>query len=146
LSLCGIGLCVFLIAILISRWAPYQVALAQVAASDWFLVRAGGPRLGARPVRDDISLVLFDMKSAAQLGYDRTHEDYVRLYRKLFADGAQVVYDTRTVAAADEAAFEEVKPLFDGMLAIRSDGSLLRDFYLGAILLVATHPRYTRLL
>ncbi len=141
-----IGLVVFLGVSLVLYRSRYQATVIQMAASDWVMVKADGLRLGARPVRDDLSLVLFDVKTAAKLGYVRSYDDDIRLYRSLFEAGAQLVYDTRTVAAADEANFAEVRPLFDSMLEIRSDGTLIRDAYLGADLLANTHPRYTNLL
>jgi len=145
LPLCLIGLAVFVFAAFIARAWQYQANLAQITASDWVMVKADGLRLGRRPPRDDISLVLFDVKTAAKLGYVRSYADDLRLYRQLFKAGARVVYDSRSTAAADDATFEEVKPLLDGMLEIRSDGALARDIYLGATILENTHPQYTNL-
>lgn len=144
--LCVIALVVFLAVVLVARSIPLRTAQVQVAASDWMMVDAQGPRLGARPVRDDVALVLMDMRSAAELGYVRSYQDDLALYGKLLAAGARVVYDTRTVAAADAAAFDEVRPLLDGMLELRDDGSLCRDAYLGADLMTEMHPRYGPLL
>lgn len=146
LVLFGIGICVFVATSFVAQRFLYQFGVAQVAASDWMMVKAQGLRLGARPVRDDIALVFFDVKTAAELGYIRSYDEDLRLYKKLFESGARIVYDTRSVAAADQANFDEVKPLFDGMRAIRSDGTLIRDAYLGAEILAETHPRYTNLL
>lgn len=110
------------------------------------MVDAHGLRLGARPARDDITLVMYDVKTAADLGYVRSYEDDLQLYAKLFAAGARCVYDTRPVAAADEAGFVEVLPLLDGMLELRDDGTLSRDIYLGTEILSETHPRYANLI
>lgn len=146
LVLLGIGIVVFVAASLASRKFQYPSSVVQVAASDWMMVKAQGLRLGARPVRDDIALVFFDIKTAAELGYVRSYDDDLQLYKKLFETGAKIVYDTRSVAAADEANFNEVRPLFDAMIELRSDGSLIRDAYLGADIMAETHPRYTPLL
>lgn len=144
--LVAIGSLVFVIASIAGRKYQYQVSVVQVAASDWMMVKSQGLRLGARPVRDDIVLVFFDVKTAAKLGYVRSYTDDLQIYKKLFDSGARIVYDTRSVAAADKATFEEVRPLFDGMQELRADGTLLRDAYLGAEILAETHPRYTSLM
>lgn len=145
IALGAIAVLVFAVTVLLKYWAAYQVGVAQIAASDWVMVKAEGPRLGARPVRDDIVLVLFDVKTAGELGDIRSYQQDVVLYRKLFEAGARCVYDTRTIAAADEAAFEEYRALFDEMLDIRSDGSLMRDIYLGVSVLQNTNPQYATL-
>lgn len=144
--LIAIGILVFVVTSIVGRKLEFQSSVAQVAASDWMMVKTQGLRLGARPVRDDIVLIFFDVKTAAKLGYVRSYTDDLQLYKKLFESGARIVYDTRSVAAADKANFEEVRPLFDGMQQIRSDGTLIRDAYLGAEILAETHPRYTSLM
>lgn len=141
-----IGILVFVAASIAGRKFAYQSSVAQVAASDWIMVEAQGLRFGARPVRDDIVLVFFDVRTAATLGYVRSYEDDLQVYKKLFESGTQIVYDTRSVAAADKASFEEVRPLFDGMQELRADGTLIRDAYLGSEIMAETHPRYTSLM
>ncbi len=143
--LTAIGILVFVATYLAGRKFEYQSSIAQVAASDWMMVKSQGLRLGARPVRDDIVLIFFDVKTAKELGYVRSYDDDLKLYEKLFESGARIVYDTRSVAAADQANFEEVLPLLDGMNEIRSDGTLSRDMYLGWEIWSKTHPRYTPL-
>jgi adenylate cyclase len=144
--LIGIGILVFITASLAKRKFEYQSSIAQVAASDWMMVKSQGLRLGARPVHDDIVLVFFDVKTATELGYVRSYDDDLQLYKKLVESGARIVYDTRSVAAADQANFDEVRPLLDGMKEIRPDGTLMRDAYLGWEILADTHPLYTPLM
>lgn len=143
--LCLIASAVVGLAVVIERWGGLTVALLRIGASDWFMIRPDGPRLGARPVRDDIELVLFDVRTAATLGYVRSYDDDVRLYRTLFDQGARAVYDTRVVAAADADAFAEVKPLLESMLEIRDNGDLMRDVWLSAGLDLESAGRYSSL-
>src|SRR6056297_2101731 len=96
-----LGLMSFAAALLVVRWSGGRAAMLGIQASDWAVVRADGLRLGARPASRDIALVLLDMETAAKQGYLGSFEDDVRLYRQLLDAGASVVYDTRTVAAAD---------------------------------------------
>jgi len=137
-----IGLVCFVAALATLQWGGYLTSSAQVQASDLLMVSIGGPRLGARPVREGIVLVLLDQKSAISLGYVHSYEDDVRVYRKLFDTGARVVYDTRMVAAATEEAFAEVNPLLTQMLAINGEGRLMRDVWLSSGLIAASGDQY----
>ncbi len=106
---------------------PVPVAVTKIAASDWLLVRTGGPRLAAAACRDDIVLVLLDERSAIQLGDIRSMAHDLAVYQTLLDAGARCVYDTRSVAAADQATLDEWLPLLLSMAALRSDGSLMRN-------------------
>lgn len=110
------------------------ISAVQVEASDLFMVRANGPRLGARAAHPDIALVLFDKKTADELGYVHSFPTDLDLYRRLMSAGAKVVFDTRMIAAADQTAFEEIGPLLEGMAAINNRGQLMRDIWLSSAL------------
>ncbi len=118
----------------------------QLAASDLLFLRPGGLRLGRRPARQDIALVMYDTKTAKSLGYVHHHETDVQLYRALCDAHAKIVFDTRMVATASAEEFQNIQPMLDAMLAIRDDGTLLRDVWLSAALLAETHPRYDSLI
>ena len=108
------------------------ISAVKVEVSDLFMVRANGPRLGARPAHPDIALVLLDKKTADELGYVHSFTNDLELYRRLMSAGAKVVFDTRMIAAADQAAFKEIGPLLEGMSAINNRGQLLRDVWLSS--------------
>jgi class 3 adenylate cyclase len=119
---------------------------AQIGVADWLFVRADGPRLGARPVDDAIVLVLFDKKSGDRLGYVHSYENDAKLFRRLIGSNARVVFDTRMIAAADEAAFGEIRPLLDQMLTLADNGRLMKDIWLGTELPANTEGKYANLL
>lgn len=92
------------------------------------MVQPGGPRLARRPTHDDILLLLFDVRTATQLGYVRSYVDDLKVYQQLMEAGAKVVYDTRSCAAATQADFAELQPLLDGMLKLTgTSGSSAAD-------------------
>ena len=68
--LIAIGILVFVVTSIVGRKLEFQSSVAQVAASDWMMVKTQGLRLGARPVRDDIVLIFFDVNC---LGNDVVH-------------------------------------------------------------------------
>ncbi len=133
-------------AVLLAYSAGNVVGSIQLAASDLLFVRAGGPRLGRRPVRDEIVLVLYDTKTANALGYVHQYERDVQLYRALVAAQAKLVFDTRMVATASADEFQKLQPMLEEMRSIRDDGTLLRDVWLSAALLTENHARYERLI
>lgn len=122
------------------------ISSVKVEVSDLFMVRANGPRFGERPAHPDIALVLFDKKSADELGYVHSYVSDLELYRKLMAAGAKVVFDTRMIAAADEAAFNDFGPLLEGMLTINSHGQLMRDVWLSSALQTKHGDRFEGLM
>jgi adenylate cyclase len=129
-----IGILCFAAGYLTIRSSPSWCSYLQVAASDAVLVKAGGPRLGQRPVSDKIALVLFDFATASELGYVHSYEDDVQVYRRLLDAGASVIFDTRMVAAAEPDAFEGIQPMLEQMLRLDSTGRLMRDVWLSASL------------
>lgn len=131
---------------LAARYASGVAGSLQLAASDLLFLRTGGPRLGRRAARQDIVLVLFDMKTAQEAGFVHRYEHDVQLYRALVEAQAQVVFDTRMIAAATVEDFQTIQPLLDGMAALRDDGTLLRDIWLSSELLTEHHPRYERMM
>jgi len=102
----------------VNRWGGSAIAVLRVRAAELVMVQPGGPRLGRRPARDDIALVLFDVRTASQLGYVRSYSDDLQVYRRLVQAGASVVYDTRSCAAAGPEEFSDLQPLLDGMLEL----------------------------
>lgn len=140
-----IGLIGWALALLLPRYGGRIVIEAQVAASDWLFVRHDGLRLGARPASDDIVLVLFDRKTATELGYVHSYEDDAKLYRGLMEAGAKVVFDTRVAAAAEEKVFEEIRPLLEEMLTLNDNGRLMRDIWLSSALQEKSDGRYEQL-
>ncbi len=128
----AIGLVGFSIAASLLIWGGQLVSAVQVETSDLFMVRANGLRLGSRLAHPEIVLVLFDKKSADQLGYVHSFPNDLELYRRLNAAGAKVVFDTRMIAAADATAFAEIVPLLEGMLAISDQGQVIRDIWLSS--------------
>ena len=126
--------------VLISR-DDHLIATAQVGVSDAMMLRPNGPRLGERAARDDIVLVLFDAKSAKELGYVHSYPADLEVYVKLIKSGASVVFDTRMVAIATPVAFEEARPLLEGMVGIANTGKLMRDVWLSSELEVQNGAR-----
>ena len=111
-----IGIVCFIAACVAVHSSPRTFGFLQVAVTDAFQVRVGGPRLGARPVRDDITLVLFDYPTANQLGYVHSYDDDVQVYRNLLDAGADVVLDVRMVATATDEDFATIHPMLEAML------------------------------
>lgn len=146
LVLMTLGALCFAGMLLAARGASGVTASLQLAASDLLFLRPGGPRLGRVPARQDIVLVLFDMKSAQQTGVVHRYELDVQLYRALFQAQAKAVFDTRMIASATAEDFQTIQPLLDGMAALRDDSALLRDFWLSSELLAEHHPRYERMM
>jgi hypothetical protein len=107
----------------VNRWGGAANAVLRVRAAELMMVEPGGLRLGRRPTRKDIALVMFDVRTATELGYVRSYTDDIELYRRLIATGASVVYDTRSCAAASEQDFIELKPLLDQMLVLTGDNT-----------------------
>lgn len=142
----AIGFVGLFIALGLMRWGGPPLLSAQVATCDFLMVHASGPRLGARPVDDQLVLVLFDYKSANKLGYVHSYEDDVKVYRKLIEAQAEVVYDSRMIATATEEAFEEVRPMLDEMLEINDSGRLMRDVWLSTALQSETEGKYESLI
>lgn len=125
--LLAIGLAVAGLTLVVQRVRPLPATVAKIAAADWVLVQAGGLRLASAACHDDLVLVLLDHRSAAELGDIRTAKHDLSVYRQLFAGGARCVYDTRVLAAADQATLDEFLPLLQQMAQLRPDGSLMRD-------------------
>jgi class 3 adenylate cyclase len=141
-----VGVCGFALVAALMFQGGQLAAWAQMGVSDLLMVRADGPRFGARPVRSDIALVLFDQKSATELGYVHSYSNDVKLYRQLIAAGAHVVFDTRMIAAATPEAIAEIRPMLDEMLTLNNDGRLLRDVWLSTDLRLSTEGRYDNLI
>ena len=141
-----VGCATLLGALASQHWGAPLVAPLQVAASDLLFARADGPRLGRRAARDDIVLVLFDLKTAHTMGYEHHYTDDVVLYRTLLRAGARVVFDTRMVATASADEFQKIKPMLEEMLEINDQGGLMRDVWLSSAILTETHPRYGNLI
>ena len=141
-----IGVLCFAVACVAIHGSPRTFGFLQISVTDAFLVRQGGLRLGARPVRDDITLVLFDFQTASELGYVHSYEDDVRVYRNLLDAGAQVVFDTRMIATATPEDFATIQPILDSMLTLDDTGRLMRDVWLSSALHEAHGQRYERLL
>ena len=137
----AIGIVGFAIAATLLIWGGQLISAVQVEVSDLFMVRANGPRFGARLAHPDIALVLFDKKTADSLGYVHSFPTDLDLYRRLIAAEAKVVFDTRMIAAADAASFVELGPLLDGMSAINNRGKLMRDIWLSSELLTKHDER-----
>ena len=127
-----IGMTGIVLALTLLAYGGQVILRAQVEASDIFMVRADGARLGARPARKDIVIVHYDRRTATKLGYVHSYLNDLTLYRKLIDAGAAVVFDTRMIASATPEAFAEIKPLLDGMLAISDQGQVMRDVWLSS--------------
>lgn len=111
----------------VQSWGGLPISVLLVRTAELLTVQPGGPRLGRRPVRDDMSLVLFDVRTASQLGYVRSYADDLVVYQRLIEAGASVVYDTRSCAAATQADFQELRPLLEGMLQLTGSASVLES-------------------
>lgn len=120
--------------------ATATVERAQIAASDFVFLSENGPRLGRRSRTGEIVLVLFDDRSARQMGGLPTYEQDLALYSALFDAGAKIVADTRMIAMAEESA--DVRQLLDGMAASGAPGRLFRDVWTPAAWPAETIGKY----
>ncbi len=109
---------------------PQAVDRTQAGLVDFLFFKPEGPGLARRVPADDLLLVLFDLASANELGGLPTAEQDLALYRGLLQHGAQLVVDTRMIAAFDGERLTSTRALLDGMLEIDRSGRLIRDVWL----------------
>lgn len=139
-SLIGVLIGAVVVGVSVSR--VETIARFQVAVSDFVFLADAGPGLGRLPASGDITLVLFDDRSAKALNGLPTYEQDDALYKSLLAGGAKVVADTRMVAAWEDEAVADLKELLEAMVATESAGRLFRDVMIRADAVAADAQRY----
>ena len=137
-----IGLLGFALATLLHVYGGLVFYRAQIETSDILMVRSDGTRFGARAASSDIVLVLFDQKTADEVGYVHSYSRDLELYKSLVGMGAIIVFDTRMVAAASQEAFVEIGPLLEGMLALHEKAFVKRDVWLSSEIQTQTQSKY----
>jgi len=126
----AIGLAAAALVLGLAALNPAAALRLQISAADFLFLDSEGPQLGRIAPHPDIALILFDSRSANEMGALPTYEQDLELYRKLLAADVRLVADTRMIAESGEVQPSLVEPFMAAIAELDAEGRLFRDIWL----------------